>query len=108
MESTYNQGLFIIFPSFKTKAIIGATDIYMDIKPFTLDSTAIVVKVPEYYTSIPTSSSTTLPLHLNVHHETYEQNKLLPELHHQHNMINTKRQLKLNVPAGFCHRTLTQ
>jgi len=38
LESSYDDGLFIIFPSFRMKAIIGTDDIYLDFLPDT-DST---------------------------------------------------------------------
>lgn len=33
LESTSDQGLFLNFPTFSTRAIIGATDIYLDVSP---------------------------------------------------------------------------
>jgi hypothetical protein len=34
LESSYDEGLFVIFPSFHTKAIIGTDDIHLDFLPF--------------------------------------------------------------------------
>jgi hypothetical protein len=33
LDSSYEKGLFLQFPKFKTKAIIGTTDIYLDMVP---------------------------------------------------------------------------
>jgi len=81
LEITYDQCLFITIPSFKTSA------------------GSII---------LPTSTSTNLSVHLNAHREISNQGKLLPELRHYYNEIKTKHQLKLDVPAGFCHLTSTQ
>jgi hypothetical protein len=45
---------------------------------------------------------------LNVHRENLAQDKLLPELRHYYSTIKTKRQLKLDVPAGFHQLTSAQ
>jgi len=91
LDSTYDKGLFVTFPSFKTKAIIGTTDIYLNIHPFLQDTS----KSDEILcSSLP-------PSHLNTHHEVSTKDKLLPELRQYYDTIKTKRQLKLKVPAGF-------
>jgi len=38
VESSYEDGLFVIFPSFKTKAIIGTDDIYLDFLPISSET----------------------------------------------------------------------
>jgi len=108
LESTYDRGLFITFPSFKTRALIGATDIYLDIKPFLPDSPDLIHQVLEGSIIFPTSTSTNLSVHLNAHCEISDQGKLFPELRRYYNEIKTKCQLNLDVPAGFRHLTSTQ
>ena len=40
LHFTSDQGLFLIFPTFKTKAIIGAHDIYLNAFPSKSDATS--------------------------------------------------------------------
>jgi len=107
LESSYDDGLFITFPSFKTKAIIGATDIYLDIKPITSDQQSCDSVTSNLSNDILLSSAD-LPPYLNVHHENLAQDKLLPELRCYYHTIKTKRQLKVDVPASFCQLTSAQ
>ncbi len=93
LESTTDRGLFIKFPTFSSKAIIGASDIYLDIKPLTCSSSTSVDKITSIVHPQDVSSSTKV-------------DKLLPELRHYYNEVKTRRQLKLDVPAGF--RQLTE
>jgi hypothetical protein len=104
LESTYDKGLFITFPTFKSKAIIGTTDIYLDIHPFNLSSdiTSIINSSSTLENNIPFTSN------LNSHHETPTKDKLLPDLWQYYSSVKTKRQLKLDVPAGFRKLPSTQ
>jgi len=42
LESTYEEGLFLIFPTFKTKAIVGTHDKYIDAIPLSDNITASI------------------------------------------------------------------
>jgi len=101
LESSYDDGLFIIFPSFRMKAIIGTDDIYLDFLPDT-DSTV---------DSSSTSTSINSPslekchhiteFHQDITQEISKIDQLLQQLRDYYTTVKTKRQLGLDAPAGF-------
>jgi len=104
LESTFDKGLFITFPTFKSQAIIGPSDIYLDIQPYCLEST------PSFTTTNISSNvdDSISASYLNNHHELSVKDNLLPELRQYYSNVKTKRQLQLDVPAGFRELTSTQ
>jgi hypothetical protein len=105
LESSYENGLFVKFPHFQTKAIIGGDDIYLDMIPVVSDSKLFhnsTVAEPEissnFYRQI-----TQLTSDINV--ETEKIDNIVQDLRKYYSTIKTKRQLGLNVPAGFRHDT---
>ncbi len=110
LESTFHEGLFINFPDFRSKAIIGKYAIYLDAKPYhTSDVSRSMSKV-----SIPTNSSSSAfccnikRLQEEVTQETTKLDDILRSLRRYYAEIKTKRQLGLNVPAGFRSSTSLQ
>jgi len=100
LESSYDQGLFLVFPTFTTKALVGQHDIYLDALPITHDSTAAQSH------SLTVQSSTPLCRNImefqnNLQHETKQLDNILRELCQYYADIKTKRQLGLDIPAGF-------
>jgi len=104
IKSSFDQGLFLEFPNFQTKAIIGMHDLFLDALP-----------LPENITKQQLSSnaqySTEVCHHISnfqqdVLHETDHLDHLLFSLRQYYATIKTKRQLQLGTPAGF--RQLSQ
>ena len=104
VHSSFEDGLNISFPDFSTKAIIGHTDIYLDAQPV-LDSGTITFSGPTCSSSTNDSSD---PLcrhisqfHSDVTSESAKVDNLLANLRRYYKEIKTKRQLNLEMPAGF-------
>jgi len=109
--STSEDGLFIVFPGFESKAILGESDIYLDATPYNLPPSDLG------------SGSSTLPSlitnnNIHCHHTTQQQiqetpdsvqlDNILKTLRQYYSEVKTKRQLNLNLPAGFCQDNTTQ
>ena len=111
MSSSFDKGLFIQFPGFDTKALIGQDDIYLDATP-----------VPQHNVigaMAPVCTSTTIENHLGVCRnitafqselveETSKLDNILRQLRRYYQEVKTKRQLGLDVPAGFRSDTSLQ
>jgi hypothetical protein len=104
LESSFEGGLFLKFPGFSTKAIIGRDDIYLDFTPATMSKelcgVAPVLLNPEF------SSSSNFCRKLSDFQENLEQDSenidyLLSQLKQYYTTIQTKQWLNLDVPAGF-------
>jgi hypothetical protein len=110
LKSSYEDGLFITFPSATTKAIVGEHDIYINRVP---DS-----KVHTFQEGLPiqlttlnaqfTMASSTDTIYRNIKQfqselqaETTYLDNLLENLRNFYNIVKTRRQLNLEVPAGF-------
>jgi hypothetical protein len=100
LKSTFDDGLYIIFPDFKTKAIIGSHDIYLDATPVDCvsfqDTTNIL--------PLPDSSLLCRPFtnfQSDVTSEIHHLDNILRDLRQYYATVKTKRQLGLDVPAGF-------
>jgi len=102
LHSTSDQGLFITFPTFQTKAIIGDHDIYLDALPVNHVSTNS--DSSNLDSSLPLRDMTTFQKEIDS--ETRNMDNLLVDLRKYSDSVKTKRQLKLEVPAGF--RSLTK
>ncbi len=81
LESTFDDGLYIIFPDFKTKAIIGSHDIYLDATPVDFDSS----NEPDSILPLPNSS-------LLCRHFTNFQSDINSEIQHLDNILRDLRQ----------------
>lgn len=101
MDSSYENGLFVKFPHFQTKAIIGEDDIYLDMIPVVSDSKLFhnsTVDEPEISSNF-CRQITQFTSNINV--ETEKIDNILQDLRKYYSTIKTKRQLGLNVPAGY-------
>ena len=107
MESTSDQGLYITFPTFKSKAIIGHSNIYLDATPYLADSNSSFQDHPVSST-FDTSSPLVTKLQSGIQQESAKLDNLLLDLCSYYNEVKTKRILKLEVPAGFRHLTSSQ
>jgi len=101
IQSSFDQGLFLQFPDFTTKAIIGCDDLHLDACPLS-----------DHLTTISSNStlapSSTVCRHILDFQEevTKEQDHLdtlLFSLQQYYDSIKTKRQLRMEMPAGFHH-----
>jgi hypothetical protein len=107
LETTSDQGVFITFPDFKTRAVLGENDIYLNALPYSQDSiTSSCPSDPLPVSSSPSPVTTTLQE--QIHDETAKLDNILGTLQQYYNNVKTKRQLKMGVPAGFRQLTSTQ
>lgn len=103
LHSTSNQSLFITFPNFVTKAIIGDNDIYLNAVP------VCATPLNQCPNDLPLPLDSTPPYtgvrqlqHEIGQQETRTLDNLLVNPWNYYKTIKTKRQLKMEVPAGFC------
>ncbi len=98
MESSYEGGLCILFPTFKTNAIIGHHNIYLDAQPIYCSDK------PEGSFPSPTEVFRDITdFQQNRQVETDCLDNILSDLRQYFNEVKTKRQLGPDVPAGFRH-----
>jgi hypothetical protein len=99
IHSSCDKGLFLTFPTFQTQAIFGTDDLYLDALPFPshglIDSSLPVPLDDGKYCNIKTFQTDVLS-------ETVRLDNLLCSLREYYGTVKTKRQLQLEVPAGFC------
>jgi hypothetical protein len=79
LESTFDDGLYIIFPDFKTKAIIGSHDIYLGATPVVFNSSH------EYDSILPLPESSLPCYHVtnfqsDIDFETHQLDNILRDL----------------------------
>jgi hypothetical protein len=104
LESSFEGGLFLKFPEFSTKAIIGRGDIYLDFIPVTMSDCSS--GDPPLSSVSDFSSSNTVCRKLsdfqdNLERESEYLDSLLTKLKDYYSTIQTKRRLNFDVPAGF-------
>jgi len=103
LNSSFENGLFIGFPGFNTKALVGEHDIYIDAAPkFPIN----VYNASSTNSLSPTTTNYSVCRKLQdfqsrLFDETSYIDNVLLELSRYYNTIKTKRQLNLEVPAGF-------
>ncbi len=105
LHSSFEKGLHVTFPDFQTKAVVGKDDIFLNFLPASNYSSIH----PDYGDSSILSSSNNLDTICR--HTTdvtstntigqKELNNLMKSLRQYYASVKTKRQLSLNVPAGF-------
>jgi hypothetical protein len=107
LDSTHDTGLYLEFPDFQTKAIIGSDDIYLDMLPLSSlplednqlpPSSSITSGVCHLLSESGTTTSTEVKMNTNI----------LQDLRHHYDTVKTKRQLGMNAPAGFRPRSSLQ
>jgi len=98
--SSFEEGLFLTFPSFKTKAIIGDNDIYLDALPLSM-STMIDCQVPFQDEQHRTACRNMKQFQENILQEQEHLDNILHHLQLYYQSVTTKCRLNLEVPAGF-------
>jgi hypothetical protein len=108
----------ILMGGFKTKALIGTDDIYLDAHPLPdkIDSTisfSDLIPTPDDCLQEPISTSDSFCRHIQefqsaVEKETSTLDNLLSSLRSYYQMVTTKRRLAMEVPAGFRRSTTHQ
>jgi hypothetical protein len=115
INSSFEDGLHIIFPEFQTKAILGNDDVYLNGIPASIQDTGQIGS--DKYTA-NRSGLTSVHGQAECRHITHhdgsatitskKESNLLCDLRQYYNEVKTKRQLNMNVPAGFRHNTSFQ
>jgi hypothetical protein len=107
LESSFESGLFVKFPKFQTKAIVGDNNIYLDMLPIMTNHDSISDPVIPTSPSIFCRQVSELVSDINV--ETVKLDNILRDLRQYYATTKTKRQLGLDVPAGFqCDSSLSK
>ncbi len=88
------------FPTFKTKALIGSDDIYLDMIPLSTSSYDSSTTDKTLHHDLANFGRTITHTDSKVIDEI-PQGNILKDLRHYYNTVTTKRQLGLDVPAGF-------
>jgi hypothetical protein len=105
LESSFEGGSFLKFPNFTIPAIVGDDDIYLDAIPIT-PSTGVPMNQSLPPPSIVHDKSSTfccqvLQFQEDIEKESTHLDKLLLQLKGYYATVKTKRQLNMEVPAGF-------
>jgi hypothetical protein len=99
VESSFADGLFLKFPKFKSQAIIGSHDIYLDMKPLHQSN------LHPSNESVSTIENTMLCRPITetnqLNEENGQLNNMIKALHRYYGEVKTQRQLGLPVPNGF-------
>jgi hypothetical protein len=95
LESSYDQGLFLQFPQFKTKALIGENDIYLDMVP--LDAINTDQQSSSKFITLDDSPFCHNIMQLNdeIQNETKNLDNIMRDLCQYYDRVKTKRQLGL-------------
>jgi hypothetical protein len=108
LQSSFETGLYINFPDFQTKAIISSDDIYLDALPARVD-----LSDHQSESSFGLASDSPTCKHITqlsdpITIESKKDNNLLINLRQYYDEVKTKRQLNLEIPAGFRHQNTLQ
>jgi len=108
LESPFGKGLYLQFPNFQTKAMIGKDDIYLDMLPMKASKTSISSTL----SNIPSNSTNfcrnITQLSLDIQIETDKIDNILKELGRYYGLVKTKHQLGFEVPACFRRESVQQ
>jgi len=108
LESSYEEGLFVIFPQFRTKATIGKDDIYLDFLPLQENILEDCSDLSSIHSPNSEKCHHVTEFHQNLDQEISYLNKLLHHLRDYYSVVKTKRQLGMDVRAGFRRNTTQQ
>lgn len=108
LNSSFEDGLYITFPTFQTKAIIGKDDIYLDGAPVS-SNTAISNSSTSFTTALALDTKSDNDLfcchNTSLDHKiivpSRKEDKILHKLRQYYGVVKTKRQLNMDVAAGF-------
>jgi hypothetical protein len=93
--------MYLTFPTFKTKAIIGSDDIYLDMIPHSFST-----MLPPHESAGVTSTDSEFCRHVTepgilISPDGKIDKNILQDLHHYYDTVKMKRSLGQIVPAGF-------
>ncbi len=108
LQSSFETGLYINFPDFQTKAIIGSDDIYLDALPARVDLSGHQSESNFGLASDSPTCKHITQLSDPITIESKKDNNLLMNLRQYYDKVKTKRQLNLEIPAGFRHQNTLQ
>ncbi len=98
IQSSFDDGLHLKFPTFTTKTIVGSADIYLDAVPHP-DNHGVSEESSIYSDNAHHTCHHTIIHQSNV--EPSKDDNLLQSIRQYYAEIKTKQQLNLNLPAGF-------
>jgi hypothetical protein len=106
LDSSFEGGLFLTFPEFTVKALVGDDDIYLDTTPCCSTSSEDNTTTMNSTSSVPTVQDTSfycqiLQFQEEVDNASSHLDSLLQQLKRYYNTVKTKCQLNFDVPAGF-------
>jgi len=99
LHSSLDEGLFIIFPKFRTKAVLGKNDVYLEGLPHTAKLDQSMKLSSEILSMSVCRSINQFSEELKLESEKVD--NLLATLHQYYTEVKTHWQLNLEVPAGF-------
>jgi hypothetical protein len=109
LESSFEYGLFIRFLDFQTKATIGKDDIYLNMVPVSVETAPSLDII---FSESPSDSSdfcrNVTQLTSDINTESRKLDNILHDLCNYYASVKTKRQLGLDVPAGFRRDSTTK
>jgi hypothetical protein len=108
LQSSFEDGLKIIFPEFTTSAILGKDDIYLDAVPCRSTFKCLSDVQFSHISSSNSVCRHTSQLEQEIKVESAKVDSILNELRRNYQEVKTKRQLNLGVPAGFRRENTTQ
>jgi len=102
IRSSFEEGLLIFFPGFETKAIVGTHDIYLDAVPCHQNNTTVSSTVNADILQEKSSVCHHISqFQSEIDIESSKVDNILRSLRRYYNEVKTKRQLNMEVPAGF-------
>jgi hypothetical protein len=108
LQPSFDTGLLLNFPTFQTPAIVGSDDIYIDALPHVDNKIEEnILPEPELVASDSVCRNVT-QLDGSSKLQPKSDTNILKCLREYYSNVKTKRQLNLDVPAGFRQRTNLQ
>jgi len=109
LESSFEHGLFIRFPDFQTKAIIGQDDIHLNMVPVSVGTTpSLDINLSQSPSASSDFCRNVTQLTSDINTESRKLDSILHDLRNYYALVKTKRQLGLDVPAGFRRDSTTK
>jgi hypothetical protein len=99
LTSSFTEGFYIFYPQFQTRAVLGVYDIYIDATPCPSNNVQFETATMPYSTMSICRNTSHFQDELQL--ASAKVDNLLANLHRYYNDVKTKRQLNLEVPAGF-------
>jgi hypothetical protein len=104
LDSSFERGLFLRFPGFETKAILGQNDIHLNALPMNDNISSFGQDCDSSTSDLPMTYCCHLKeFQSTVNDEATYLDNLLSSLRNYYQTVKTKQQLDLEIPAGF-HR----